>query len=227
MEQTPRKEPTIPRTLLRIFVLGPLMIEWADPQTGQFMPLALEKWHGKGAVPALSLMELLISQPHRSAPQDWIIEQFWPASDAKAARKRLGDVSSFLRGLLRPHVSDAETLLRHVGGTKERGSGYQLAPYPSIWVDADAFLRHMYLAALYTQMQDDPLPYLEAAYELGARGAYLMEDPYSDWAASRRKEVAGAFRSCVHQLGRLYLKGGDPSLAELFVRSYWVNAHDR
>src|SRR5579859_1047713 len=222
MQQLSQQERTVPLTVLRVSVLGPLLIEYWDPPSGTFIRLSAEKWHGKGAVPALSLLELLISQPHRYGSQDWISEQLWPAADAKAAKKRLSDVVSFLRGLLHPSVSHPETLVRHVAGTKGSGGGYQLAPYPSIWVDADAFLRQMYLAALQTQMEDNPLPYLEAAYQLGARGAYLLEESYSDWAASRREEVAGAFRSCVHQLGHLYLERGSLPEAELFVRSYWT-----
>ncbi len=49
-------------------------------------------------------------------------------------------------------------------------------------------------AAVYERMGDDPLPFLEAAYHLGSRGMYLIEETYSKWAEARREELAACQR---------------------------------
>jgi DNA-binding SARP family transcriptional activator len=223
MAQTPSGDPTVPPTLLRISTLGPFAVEYRDPHTRAFMPLPKEKWHGKGATPALSLLKLLISQPHRYAPQDWILEQFWPETEVVKAESRLHDASYFLRSLLHPFTSEQDPFFWYVRHTKTGGGGYRLAEYPLIWIDADAFAYYMGTAALHERMGDDPFPFLEKAYHLGARGTFLVEEVYSEWAQARRQELDGAFRLCVHQLGRHCLEKRDFIQAEYFVRSYWVN----
>jgi DNA-binding SARP family transcriptional activator/tetratricopeptide (TPR) repeat protein len=223
MAQTPSDDPKVPPTLLRISTLGPFSIEYRDPHTRVFMPLPKEKWHGKGSLPALSLLKLLISQSHRYAPQDWILEQFWPDTEVVKAESRLHDASYFLRSLLHPFTSEQDPFFWYVRHTKTGGGGYRLAEYPLIWIDADAFAYYMGAAALHERMGDDPFPFLEKAYHLGARGTFLVEEVYSEWAQARRQELDGAFRLCVHRLGRHYLERRDFIQAEYFVRSYWVN----
>jgi DNA-binding SARP family transcriptional activator len=223
MAQTPSNDPKVPPTLLRISTLGPFSIEYRDPHTRAFMPLPKEKWHGKGATPALSLLKLLISQPHRYAPQDWILEQFWPETEVVKAESRLHDASYFLRSLLHPFTSEQDPFFWYVRHTKTGGGGYRLAQHPLIWIDADAFTWYMAAAALHERMGDDPFPFLEKAYHLGARGTFLVEEVYSQWAQARRQELDGAFRLCVHQLGGHSLEKRDFIQAETFVRSYWVN----
>jgi DNA-binding SARP family transcriptional activator len=223
MAQIPSDDPKVPPTLLRISTLGPFTIEYRDPHTATFVPLPKEKWHGKGAMPAFSLLELFISQPHRYAPQDWILEQFWPDMETSKAEDRLHDASYFLRRLLSPFTSEENPFFWYVRHTKTGGGGYRLAEYPLIWIDADAFAWYMQHAALYERMGDDPFPFLEKAYQLGARGTFLVEEVYSEWAEARRKELDGALRLCVHQLGRHCLEKRDFIQAEYFVRSYWVN----
>jgi hypothetical protein len=83
---------------------------------------------------------------------------------------------------------------------------------------------HMQHAALYQRMGDDPLPFLESAYSLGARGTYLVETRYSDWVKPRREELDAAFRLCVHQMGRLYLERGslpEKAVQANTIRFYW------
>src|SRR5579859_3464151 len=209
-------------TRLRVYVLGPTRIDCWNPQSQAFGPLPAEKWQAKGALQGQTLMELLISQPQRTAHRDWVLEQFWPTTIQRKAEQNLDNMSNYLHTLLAGLAEDGEELFGYVRKIKSLGGTYRLAHYPLVWVDADAFLWYMQHAALYRRMGDDPLPFLEAAYPLGTRGTYLVEAPYSDWAKTRRMEIDGALRSCVHQLGHLYLKRERFSEAECLVHSYWV-----
>ncbi len=222
MEHKPQTELMVCPTRLRVYVLGPTRIDCWDPPSRTFIPMAGEKLRVKGALQGQTLMELLISQPQRTAHRDWVLEQFWPTTTKRKAEQNLDNMSNYLHTLLSGLTEDGGELFCYVRKIKSIGGTYRLAQHPLVWVDADAFLWYMQHAALYKRMGDDPLPLLEAAYPLGARGTYLVEAPYSDWAKTRRTELDGAFRSCVHQLGHLYLKRACFSEAEFFVRSYWA-----
>jgi len=209
-------------TRLRVHVLGPTSIECWDPNARAFVPMTEEQLRVKGARSGQTLLELLISQPQRMGHRDWVLEQLWPTTIKRKAEQNLDNMSNHLRVLLSGLAEDGEELFTYVRRVKSIGGTYHLAHYPLIWVDADALLWYMQHAALYKRMGDDPLPFLETAYNLGVRGEYLMEEPYSDWAEARREEVAGAFRSCVHQLGHLSLERDRLSEAEVFVHAYWA-----
>jgi DNA-binding SARP family transcriptional activator len=205
--------------LLRISTFGPLTIEWV----GQPLPFPVERLSGRGAAPALALLRALISQPHRFALRDWLMEQFWPDSAHSRAEERLDDVASGLRSLLRPPGSQAK-ILHYVYGIKGSGSGYRLENYPVIWVDADAFCWCVEQAARLDRFGEPSLSYWEQAYQLAARGTFLLEEPYSDWAAARRASLQGQYRQCVHRLTALLRQAGAREEAVLRLRTYW-HAH--
>ncbi len=222
MEERPDHEATTSPTILLIYSLGPLTIKHRDPQSGKVAVVPKEKLYGKGGMPALELLGILLSQSDRTATRDWVLEQLWPEAKKSQAEERLNDVVYDLRARLRHPSGPADQLVDYVRGTRGSAGVYSLAAYPRIWHDAEAFLWHMQHAALYQRMNDDPLPCLETAYQIGSRGTYLAEKPYSDWAKPRREELEGAFRLCVHQIGRLYLERGSLLEAELAVRKYWT-----
>ncbi|BCL79635.1 hypothetical protein ccbrp13_21000 [Ktedonobacteria bacterium brp13] len=202
--------------LLRISVLGPLDIEWE----GQSTLFPQERLTGRGATPALGLLKALLSQPHRFATRDWLLEQFWPESAISSAQERLNDVASGLRTLLRPRGSAAK-ILHYVYGSNGKGSGYRLEGYPLIWVDADAFVWSLEQAARFERFGQDALPLWEQAYQLGSRGQFLPEEVYSDWAKARREDLAGQYRQCVHRLTTLLRERGATEQAMLRLRTYW------
>ncbi len=216
-----QNEPTEPDTrtesiLLRIYVLGPLRIEWV----GQATPFPPERLQGRGAAPAISLLRALLCQEHRFALKDWLMEQFWPDTPHRKAAERLDDVASGLRCLLRPPESQ-EKILHYVYGTNGSGSGYRLEGSPQIWVDADAFSGYVEQAALLDRFGDDSLPCWEQAYELAKRGRFLIEEPYSDWAKQRRETLEGHYRQCIHRVTGLLRQAGAHEQAMLRLRTYW------
>ena len=203
--------------LLRIYVLGPLDIQWPNMN----MPFPRERLQGRGAAPALGLLKACISRPDRFALRDWLMEQFWPESARSRADERLDDVASGLRGLLRPPNCSAK-LLHFVYGKDGKGNGYRLTDYPEIWVDSDAFEYYVDQAARLDRFGYDSLSLWEQAYRLGSRGEFLPDECYSDWAQPRRERIAGLYRQCVHRVVQLLREAGAYEQALLRLRNYWL-----
>ncbi len=103
----------------------------------QYMLLSTEKLNGRGTTSAFTLLKVLLCQPQRHAPRDLLMELLWPEYTPHKAGARLDDAASVLRTLLRPASGD--NLLGYRHGNRDSGNSYHLAPYPLIWIDADAF----------------------------------------------------------------------------------------
>jgi DNA-binding SARP family transcriptional activator len=205
---------------LRVYTFGPFRIEWIDPSTGQATPLPAERLHGRGAAPSLALLKALLGRPDRFATRDWIMDQFWPESKRRSAEERLDDVSSSLRTLLRPEGSSAK-LVQYVYGSDGRGAGYRLAGYPQVWCDADAFVWYVEHASLLDRMGQDSSACWQRAYELAARGMYLPEHLYEEWARARRETLEGLLRDCVQCWSQLLRQAGHVDEAIRRLRTYW------
>ena len=209
---------------VRIWLCGPLTIEWRDPVSGQLRSHSAGDVTPKDWSVALSLLALLLCQPHRRAPRDWIMEQFWPESSTSTASHRLETIHSSLSRLL-PVQANGESLFHSIGRKKASGVLYQLEPYPKLWIDRDALLWNVEQAARMERFGDDPFPYWERAFELGKRGSFLLDEPYAEWAEEPRRQVEGAYRQCVHALARLYQEQhGDVGKEEALhlLRTYWL-----
>src|SRR5579884_4212562 len=219
-----------PVSLVRIFACGPFTIEVlqevpaGDIAQARYAPLPPERLHGRGPAPALTFLKLLVSQPDRYAPKDWLIEHL-RGDDYLITPKRLENIVSFVRQLLSlPDGTRPAGMLRYVRASQESGDGYRLAPYPLLWLDVDALAHTVRQACLLERFGDDPLPQWERAYQLASRGTYLSEEPYSEWAEVRREEVEGHLRQCVHALARLWLaRQGEAAEEEVLhlLRGYW------
>jgi tetratricopeptide (TPR) repeat protein len=219
--------------LVRIFACGPFTIEILQEVPGgeaahaRYAPLPPERLHGRGPAPALTFLKLLVSQKDRYAPKDWLIEHL-RGDEYLITPKRLENIVSFVRQLLSlPDGTRPAGMLRYVRASHESGDGYRLAPYPLIWTDVDALASTVRQACLLERFDDDPLTCWERAYQLASRGTYLSEEPYSQWADSRREEVEGYLQQCVHALARLLLArygaGGEEEV--LRVLRLYVTTH--
>src|SRR5436853_5178030 len=127
-------------SVVRITTFGPFLVEWLDSEQ-RYTPIPTDKIDIKGVLAARSLLKLLLCQPHRYAPRDWVLEQFWPDMEQKAALHRVGNVVWILRRLLCPPDAPEKLrslLLSSTQSEQSTGLGYQLAAYPLIWVDTDA-----------------------------------------------------------------------------------------
>jgi DNA-binding SARP family transcriptional activator len=206
-------------TTLHISLFGPLALEWVDAD-GERSTLPRERLAGRGVAPALGLLKALLCCPHRFATRDWLLEQFWPDTTQSKAEERLNDVASGLRTLLRP-VGSSDKILHYVYGTSTSGSGYRLEDYPLIWVDADAFCWYVEQATRFERFGQDALPLWERAYQLAARGPFLLEERYSEWACESRDLLAAQYRQCVHRVASLLRERGAREQALLRLRTYW------
>ncbi len=210
---------------VRISTFGPLEVfargEAAAGETGRrYVPLSTDRLNGRGTTAAFTLLKVLLCQPHRHAPRDLLMELLWSEHTRKQATARLDDAASVLRSLLRPASGD--NLLEYRHSNRNSGNSYQLAPYPLIWVDADAFEWSVVQACRLERFGDDPLPLWEEAYRLASRGAFLADELYSEWAQDRRALLAGHYRQCVHEVTRLYQERGARAEAERVLREHLI-----
>ncbi len=221
----------VPAPLIRVSACGLLAVETiqevvsADPPLARYALLSPEQLRGRGTAPALLLLKLLVSRPRRFALCDWLKEQFCPDREPFTSN-RLYNLAWLLRCLLcSPDYAALRTqLVAYVYSASGSGSGYQLAPYPLIWIDFDALTWNVAQAARMERFGDDPLPFWERAYELARRGSYLPDELYCDWTESRREEAAGMLRQSVRALARLSLQRRGKAVEEealLLLRSYW------
>jgi DNA-binding SARP family transcriptional activator len=214
-----------PHPFARIITFGPLelwgRVEAVDEDTEiRYTPLTTDRLNGRGATAAFALLKILLCQPQRHAPRDLLMELLWPEQPHRRAGARLDDAASVLRTLLRPTSGENPLEYRH--SNRDSGNSYHLAPYPLIWVDADAFEWYVAQACRLARFGEDALPLWEEAHRLASRGTFLADELYSEWARERRALLAGHYRQCVHEMTRLYREQGARADAERVLRAYLV-----
>src|SRR5579875_2923126 len=157
-----------------------------------------------------ALLAALLCQPGRLATredlQEWLFGDYSP----RKAAARLDDTASRLRSLLRSVVPEVEpdTLfwLEQAGISR----AYRLAPYPTVWLDVDAFLWYMEQASRFERFGEQGLALVcwERAFQLGRRGIFLA-GCYAPWLDARRELLEGLLSQCAQALARCYrLQGG-------------------
>jgi len=221
MQTDPATRPLQP--LLRLRTFGSLELTAREDAPGdaaspRFLPIAAGRLNGRATFQALTLLKMLLCQPERRLLRDQALEWLWPEQSYERAASRLDDAASALRVLLRPVSGDTVLSLLH--GRHGVGNGYQLAPYPQVWVDADAFHWYIEQACRADRFGDDALPWWEQAYRLAARGPFLADDLYSEWSKERRIDLSGGYKQCVHELARLYRERGVKVETERVLREH-------
>jgi DNA-binding SARP family transcriptional activator len=201
--------------LVRITSLGEFVLERLVPTPSQaqgepphYVRVAQSEWSNRG--PAMALLKVLLCRANRRASRDELIEAIWPDHEAINAPHALESAASVLR--------------RHILRTGEMGSLlltlrsgsetiFKLAGQQRIWVDADAFLSLLSKAMRAECQGQNPLPLLEEAHAL-ARGEFLEDDLYAEWAQPRRHTINGARHRVLFKLVDLYLEDERVGLAE-------------
>ena len=236
-ELLPREWP-INVPLVRISTCGQLVIEVVceidqTPGKGVAFTYGSPQLPRNGAATALNLLKLLVSQPGRFATKDWLAEKLRPnkgVGEEWEGLARLDNIVSLLRSLLCPLGIQQKKLvgrllLEYVPPTPDSGSGYRLAPYPYIWLDVEALSSRVKLACqLESEGQDSWIEW-QAVYQIGNRGSFLAEGPYSDWAMRRSEEVEGYLWQSVQALWRLVInRQGESGEEEALrmLRDYWL-----
>jgi DNA-binding SARP family transcriptional activator len=184
--------------LFRVFTCGALLVERWDGIAWQ--PLRLGEWGG--SQDPRRLLRRLACSPERHARRGILLDDLWPEVDPKESGGYLNDAAYKLRAVLRP-AKGKETLLI----TTEDASSFRLPGQDRLWIDADAALLHLEQAEAMKVTGADPLPLVEQAAAILARGAYLEEEE-GLWAYGRRATMERAQRGCVLWQAQLYQQRG-------------------
>ena len=181
--------------LLRIITLGEFAIERLVPvpsevagEPPRYERVARSEWGNRG--PAMTLLKVLVCRPNRRATREELIEAIWPDNAAINTAHTLESAASVLRRhILRSGEVGSLLLTLRSGGE----TIFKLAGQQRLWVDADALL--------------------EEAQAL-ARGEFLEDDLYAEWAQPRRHTLGGARHRALFKLIDLYLQDERTGLAE-------------
>jgi DNA-binding SARP family transcriptional activator len=209
-EHDPTKHPLVRITTLGEFVLErlvrtPTRIEDEPPR---YARVPRSEWSNRG--PAMALLKVLLCRANRRASRDELIEAIWPNHEAINAAHALDSAASVLRRhILRTGELGSLLLTLRSGGE----TIFKLAGQQRIWVDADALLSLLSQAIRAECQGQNPLPLLEEAYAL-ARGEFLEDDLYAEWAQGRRHTINGARHRVLFKLVDLYLEDERVGLAE-------------
>ncbi|SNT53792.1 DNA-binding transcriptional activator of the SARP family [Asanoa hainanensis] len=150
---------------------------------------------------------------HRDAlvPGEVLIDAFWPDAPPRAARNSLHVALSGARRLLR--AASPEPII------ERRFDAYGIARSVSVWCDVEQFEASC-LAGRQADQANDP----EAAarhYATAAllfQGDFLADEPYAEWAATRRAELRVRALEARSRLVALYAERGDFGPAATLAR---------
>lgn len=166
-----------------------------------------EEW---GRQKTRSLLKLLLTRPGRSLPRDEILEALWPGASPAAADHSLRTTVGLLRRALEPDLKrgpDSRYVL-------SKRPGYLLDRRQDWDVDAWRFEEHLKRAeaAWEAGKIDETVEECRAALGL-ARGEFLAEDPYEDWAMEARQERREGQLSVLSLLSECMARKGNYSEA--------------
>ncbi len=209
-EHDPTKHP-----LVRITTLGEFALERIVPaprgggdDPPPYARVPRSEWSNRG--PAMALLKVLLCRANRRASRDELIEAIWPDHEAINAAHALESAASVLRRhILRAGEVGSLLLTLRSGGE----TIFKLVGQQRLWVDADALLSLVSQAMRAECRGQNPLPLLEEAHAL-ARGEFLEDDLYAEWAQPRRHTLGGARHRVLFKLVDLYLSDERVSLAE-------------
>lgn len=176
-EKRAQAEGNAPSTgfVLRIYVLGQFRVE--RYQEGVWQSVDSRTWQRRRA---RALLGCLLSATGRRESRERVMDLLWPDLELSVAANRLNGAVHELRHILEPNLArPANSRMLRL----ERDS-LELADSSQIWVDAEAFEEFLQEARTSTEPEQTER-LLEAAASL-YQGSYLMEELYSEWAASRR-----------------------------------------
>jgi len=201
--------------LVRVTTLGEFALERLVPapalsadEPPRYARVAQSEWSNRGS--AMTLLKVLLCRANRRASRDELVEAIWPDHEAINAAHALDSAASVLRRhILRAGEASSLLLTLRSGGE----TIFKLAGQQRLWVDADAVLSLASQAMRAECQGQNPLPLLEEAHAL-ARGEFLEDDPYAEWAQGRRHTINGARHRVLFKLVDSYTRDERVGLAE-------------
>ncbi len=174
--------------MLEVRLLGGFEVRVAE----RLVPAAV--W---GQRRAAAIVKLLALEPGHRLHREQVIDLLWPELDPDSAANNL-----------RVALHHARRGLENAGAPANRflvreGDALLLGPRDAVHVDVDAFAQ----AAARAWQGAEP----GAAEDAAAlyRGELLPDDPYEEWAASRREAIRASYLSLLARLSGLHEQRGD------------------
>jgi SARP family transcriptional regulator, regulator of embCAB operon len=149
-----------------------------------------------------NMIAYLLAHREAPVPRDVLIDAFWPDARPAAARNSLHVALSGARRILR--AASPEPVI------ERRMDAYQIARSIQTWVDVDAF-EQACQAGRWAERTRDPDTAIRhfAAADLLYQGDFLAEEPYAEWALTRRESLRLQALEAQSRLVALYAERGD------------------
>jgi len=177
---------------LDVYCLGPFRA-FIDDQ------LVTEWPNGKSK----SVFKYLVTHRARPVTREVLMETFWPNADPDAARNNLNVAIYGLRKLLaRVHGGCSYVLFQD--------GCYLLNPALTVWVDADAFVKHCRNGeSLEFRGEREAAMAEHRAAEAIYQSEFLAEDRYEDWVMEKRQTLQELYLAALYRLSEHYLQQQD------------------
>ncbi|MCA9920852.1 MAG: winged helix-turn-helix domain-containing protein [Anaerolineales bacterium] len=156
---------------------------------------SIDEWsNGKGK----AIFKYLIMHRQQPVHKEMLMDLFWPDADPDAARNNLNVAIYGLRKALRNGYPDFSHILF-------QQDCYRLNPDLQIWVDSEAFDKHIQSAQELERLNQEPLAIMacHAAEEL-YQGDLLMEDRYEEWILPLRQKQQDNYLKLLDTLSKHY-----------------------
>jgi DNA-binding SARP family transcriptional activator len=188
--EPPAAEPAPQPVAFAVYMLGTFHVSVNER--------AVEAWpSGRGR----TVLKYLLAQRVRPVPRDVLMDFFWPDSSPEAARNSLNVAIHGLRQAFRTVTTT--TVVQFENGA------YRLNPDLAIWVDVEAFERHV-AAGRQLEAQGE-LQAAAAEYERAValyRADFLIDDPYEDWPVLTRERLRMLHLEALEHLGQITFAQG-------------------
>ncbi len=155
---------------------------------------------------SLTLLKILVANYGRVLGRDELVDQIWPTKPPEDAPQLLKSAAHYLRRAL-GEAHDEKPSARFILTT---ANGYAFNTSSPHWIDAVEFKR-LAEEGLRLERQGrwrEALGSLEPAAEL-YRGAYLDDEPYSEWAIAQRRRFSELHFDVLAASARLFRIAGD------------------
>ena len=177
---------------LEVYLLSPFRVFVNDQP--------IEEWPNCKGRSIFKYMAIRRGQP---VPREVLMAVFWPEADQDAARNNLNVAIHGLRKALARASPDVPFVLFRQGC-------YSFNPEFRIWVDAEAFEKHIEHAQAADRMGETACAiahYRQA--QVTYHSALLVDDRYEDWLIPKRQSLQAGYLHVLSRLATHYLSHDD------------------
>jgi DNA-binding SARP family transcriptional activator len=168
-----------------------------------FSGVKVERWE---SIKAKSLLQYLMTKPHKPVSKEELMEALWPDCDPKVSGNNLKAAMHGLRLTLsnQANIEKAVSYVLYTQGT------YQINPNILLWLDVEQFELHWETARRFQSegKTDEAIREFKMAVDL-YKSDYLSEDPYEEWTQLRREVLQDIYMNILIKLADNYLQNGD------------------